>query len=85
MAGVVEDGRRSAATSDGGDSGSAVQRRRRSCDSDATATDGDLIEDHAPADVIDHSGNWPPTMPSVNPFNTRGTYAYRSIMYSVSV
>ena len=57
MAGVVEDGRRSAATSDGGDSGSAVQRRRRSCDSDATATDGDLIEDHAPADVIDHSGN----------------------------
>ena len=62
MAGVVEDGCASA-TRDAGDSGCGDSRlRRTSSDSDETATDVDVIEDHTPADVIDHSGNdEPPT------------------------
>ena len=77
MEGVVDDGR-APPTGDSGDGGSGGdgRRRRRSYDSDATATDVDVIEDHAPADVIDQSGKRPPTTPAADPLSTAGQLVF---------
>jgi len=58
MAGVAEErGRAAPATAgDVEDAGDKTQRRRRSSDSDATATDVDPLDEQPPADVTDRSG-----------------------------
>jgi len=58
MAGVAEEGRTSTSTRDSVDGGGGEAKRRRpSGDSDTTTTDVDVIEAHAPADIINYSGS----------------------------
>ena len=78
MESVDDDGRASLTGDSVDGSGADNQRRRRSYDSDETATDVDVIEDHAPADVTDQSGKRPPTTPAADPLNSAGQLTFYS-------
>jgi len=60
MEGVADEGRTPTTRDAAGTGGGEAVRRRPSNVSDATATDGELIDDHTPADVINYTGKYSP-------------------------